>query len=508
MRKIIFFDTTLRDGEQTPGVNFNTRDKIEIARELANMRVDVIEAGFAAASQGDFDAVKAVAREVRNARIAALCRARTADIQRAWEALRYAEDPLLHIFLATSERHMMHKLNMTREEVLDAVVRSVKTAANFTSQVQFSAEDASRSDREFLALVLEKAIAAGASTVNIPDTVGYSTPEEYADLVTYLLDHVPNIHKAKLAVHCHNDLGMAVGNSLAAIYAGADQVDGTINGIGERAGNAALEELAMAIAVRGDYYGVSHDLDTSRIFHVSRLVSKYTGIDIPPNKAVVGENAFRHQSGIHQHGVMKDRGTYEIMSPEQIGRFDVDSMVLGKLSGRHAFEEKLADLGYRLKEEELVYAFERFKILADQKKEVTLKDVVAILEGRMSEVKPTVELVNYQILVASNVSSTATVCLKRGNETMQKASIAVGPVDAAFNAITEMVGLDLSLDSYHIRSVTEGTDALGEVTVRVRYQNGIYMGKGISSDVIKSSMLAYLNAINRIYADHLIEEKS
>ncbi len=507
MRNIIFFDTTLRDGEQTPGVNLNARDKIEIAKDLANLGVDIIEAGFAASSQGDFEAVKAIAQEIQGARVASLCRAMTGDVQRAWEALRYAEDPLIHVFIATSERHMMHKLNMTREEVLDAVVNAVRVAKTFTKNVQFSAEDASRSDREFLARVLEKAIAAGATTVNIPDTVGYCTPEEYAGLVTYLLETVPNIDKAHLAVHCHNDLGLAVGNTLAAVVAGADQVEGTINGIGERAGNAALEEIAMALSVRSDVYQVQHKLNTRHIFRVSRLVSKYTGIEIPPNKAIVGENAFRHQSGIHQHGVMNDRETYEIMSPESIGRYDVDSMVLGKLSGRHAFLEKLTELGYRLTEEEANYAFERFKALADQKKEITLKDVVAIIEGRISEVTPTIQLVNYQILTASKVNSTAAVWLKRGDEILQKASIAAGPVDAALQAITEMVGLDISLDTYHIRAVTEGSDALGEVTVRVRYGEGIYLGKGISSDVIKSSMLAYLNAINRIYAENTIKTK-
>jgi len=501
MRRILFFDTTLRDGEQSPGLNLNIREKVEIARELAEMGVDIIEAGFPASSQGNFNAVLAVAKEIKGVRIAGLCRAVTADIQRCWEALRYADDPLIHIVIATSERHMLHKLNMTEEEVLATAVQAVKTARNFTGNVQFSAEDASRSNRDFLCQVLEKTIAAGAATVNIPDTVGYATPEEFAELIGYLIGHVPNLTKARIAVHCHNDLGLAVSNTLSAVAAGADQVEVTVNGIGERAGNAALEEVAMALKVRGDFYQAEHHLDCTRIYRVSRLVSKYTGVEIPPNKAVVGENAFRHESGIHQHGVLKDRATYEIMSAESIGRYNVDSLVLGKMSGLHAFKERLDALGFRLNDDDAAYAFERFKSIADLKKEVTLRDITAIIEGRLGEIKPTVELANYQILSANNVSSTATVCLSRGGETLQMAAIAGGPVDAAYKAITELVGLDISLESYHIKAVTEGADALGEVTVRVKYRDGVYLGKGVSTDVIRSSMLAYLNAINRIYAE-------
>ena len=505
MRKITIFDTTLRDGEQTPGVNLNTREKVELAKELAATGVDVIEAGFPSASSGDFEAVLAIAKEVQGVKTAGLCRAVTSDIQRAWEALRYAENPLIHIVIATSERHMLYKLRMNEDEVLKAAVESVKLAKYYCDEIEFSAEDATRSAPVFLCRVLEKVIAAGATTVNIPDTVGYIMPSEYADLVTLVKNNVPNIDKAKISIHCHDDLGLAVANSLAAIKAGADQVETTVNGLGERAGNAAMEEIVMALHTREDYYQAETNINTRRIYRLSRMVSKYTGVEIASGKAIVGDNAFRHQSGIHQHGVLADRETYEIMSAESIGRYDVNSLVLGKLSGRHAFKELLVENGIHLDDETLDRAFKKFKIIADRKKEITFKDIMAIVEDRMGEVPPTVELVNYQILSCNNVSSTATVTLKRGEDILQTAAIAGGPVDAAFKAITEMIGLDISLESYGIKAITEGADALGEVTVRVKYKDSIFLGKGVSTDVIKSSMLAYINAINRIYAEEIFE---
>lgn len=506
MRKIAVLDTTLRDGEQTPGVNLNIREKIEIAKELASLGVDTIEAGFPAASTGDFNAVKAIAKETGGVCIAGLCRTVTADIQRAWEALRFAEAPLLHVFIATSERHMMYKLKMSADEVLENAVKAVKFAKYYCPDVEFSAEDATRSDLDFLCRVVEKVIAAGATVINLPDTVGYTTPQEYAAIITYVREHVANIANARLSVHCHNDLGMAVANSLAGINAGADQVEVTVNGIGERAGNAPLDEIVMALKTRSEYYNADTSVDTSHIYRLSRLVSNYTGLDIAPGKPVVGDNAFRHQSGIHQHGVMNDRGTYEIMTPESIGRYDVKPLVLGKLSGSHAFREILAEQGIHLTEAEAKDTFEKFKLVADRKKEVTLRDIMAIVEGRVGEVQPTVELINYQILSSSNVSSTATVCLSRGGQSLQMAAIASGPVDAAYKAITEMLDLDISLESYNIKAVTEGADALGEVTVRVRYKDGIYLGRGISTDIIMSSILAYINAINRIYAEMLFDK--
>ncbi|MEG1661444.1 MAG: 2-isopropylmalate synthase, partial [Clostridiales bacterium] len=481
MAKIRIFDTTLRDGEQTPGVNLNIREKVEIAKELAMLGVDVIEAGFPNSSQGDFNAILAVAREVKGVQVAGLCRAVTVDVQRAWEALRFAESPLINIVIASSERHMVNKLHMTEEEVIEHAVSAIKIAKGYCHEVEFSAEDASRSNRQFLCLLLQKAIAAGATVVNIPDTVGYMTPPEYAGLVRYIKEHVPNMEKALLAVHCHNDLGMAVANTVSGLFAGAEQAEVTINGLGERAGNASLEETIMALSTRADFYGLEHGINTRNLYKVSQLVSKYTGVEIPANKPVVGDNAFRHQSGIHQHGVLNDRGTYEIMTPESIGRYEVDSLVLGKLSGRHAFNERLKELGFHLDEQQLQAAFEQFKVVADRKKEVMVRDIVAIIEGRLHEVKPTVELSNYQILSANNISSTATVCLTRGGETMQLAAIAGGPIDAAFKAIDEMLGLGISLESYVIKAVTQGADALGEVTVRVKYKDRVFLGKGVST---------------------------
>ncbi len=504
MAKIRIFDTTLRDGEQTPGVNLNVREKVEIAKELAALGVDAIEAGFPNSSQGDYSAVLAVAKEVRGVQVAGLCRAVTVDVQRAWEALRFAESPLINIVIASSELHMVQKLHMTEQEVIENAVSAIKIAKGYCHEVEFTAEDASRSDKNFLCHLLQKAIGAGATIVNIPDTVGYSTPGEYAALVAYVLENVSNIEKAILAVHCHNDLGMAVANTISGLAAGARQAEVTVNGLGERAGNAPLEEVVMALDTRRDFYGLEHAILTRNIYKVSQLVSKYTGVELAPGKPVVGENAFRHQSGIHQHGVLQDRATYEILSPDAIGRYEVDSLVLGKLSGKHAFQERLQELGFHLSEQELQAAFAQFKIVADLKKEVMVRDIVAIIEGQLHEVKPTVELANYQILSANNVSSTATVCLTRGGETMQLAAIAGGPVDAAFKAIDEMLGMNLSLESFGVKSVTHGADALGEVTVRVKYGDGVYLGKGVSTDIIKSSMMAYINAINRIYAEMLL----
>ncbi len=504
MVTIRIFDTTLRDGEQTPGVNLNVREKVEIAKEIAAIGVDAIEAGFPNSSQGDFSAVLAVARELKGVQVAGLCRAVTGDVQRAWEALRFAEAPLINIVIASSERHMMHKLRMTEHEVVERAVSAIKIAKSYCHDVEFTAEDASRSDKQFLCRLLQKAIAAGATIVNIPDTVGYTTPQEYAALVQYVLNNVSNIEKACLSVHCHNDLGMATANTLSGLTAGARQAEVTVNGLGERAGNASLEEVVMALSTRRNYYNLEHKINTHGIYKLSQLISKYTGMEIAPGKPIVGDNAFRHQSGIHQHGVLTDRETYEIMSAESIGRYQVDSLVLGKLSGRHAFSERLHDLGFHLSPEEVKAAFEQFKVLADRKKDVTVRDIAAILEGRLHDVKPVVELANYQILSANNMNSTATVCLTRGGETLQKAAIAGGPVDAAFKAIDEILGLNLSLESYVIKAVTEGADALGEVTVRVKYGDGVYLGKNVSTDIIKSSIMAYINAINRIYGEMLL----
>lgn len=500
-RTIKFFDTTLRDGEQTPRVNLNIREKMEIAKQLEMLGVDIIEAGFPNASPGDFNAVREIAKTVRNCTIAGLCRSVNADIERAWEALKHAESPRLHVFIATSPVHMQYKLKMTEDQVVERAVAAVKMAKGYCSDVEFSAEDASRSDAAFLYRVIKEVIAAGATVVNIPDTVGYAVPLEFYELIKGVFANVPNIEKAEVSVHCHNDLGMATANSLAAIKAGANQVECTVNGLGERAGNAALEEVVMTLNTRRDYYGVSHNINTKGIVHLSRQVSSYTGVEISPTKAIVGGNAFLHESGIHQHGVMCNSNTYEIMKPEDIGLYNIDAMVLGKLSGKHAFEEKIKELGYHLGEKELAKAFEKFKELADKKKDILARDILSIVEGKVTEVPSIIELDNYQIFSGNKTSSTATITLTKGEESMNEAAIGDGPVDAAFKAIERLVGIEISLESYGLKAVTEGHDALGEVTVRIKYKNDIYMGKGVSTDVIEASILAYINALNRALTD-------
>jgi 2-isopropylmalate synthase len=505
-RTIKFFDTTLRDGEQTPGISLNRKEKIDIAKQLMALGVDVIEAGFPAASQGDFEAVSAVAKVVKGASVCAFCRSTAADIQRGWEAVKKAEAPRLNIFIATSELHMQYKLKMTREQVIEKAVAAITLGKKLCPDIEFSAEDASRSEPEFLYQVLQKVIAAGANVVNIPDTVGYGMPYEFADLIRGIIKNVPNIDKAEIAVHCHNDLGLAVANTLAAVGAGATQVECTINGLGERAGNAALDELVMAINTRPDYYDLEHHINTHEIYRTSRLVSNYSGVYVQPNKAVVGENAFRHAAGIHQHGVKMDRRTYEIMTPESIGLYNVDDIVLGKLSGSHAFADKAKELGYHLDEESLRETFAQFKQLADRKKEVTNRDIIAILEGSMTQVSGDIELVDYQIISSNRGSSTANISIKREGQDMQEAAIGPGPIDAAYNAIDRLTGLLTSLQSYSLKAITEGKDALGEVTVRVKHGDKIYLGRGISPDIIESSIFAYINAINRILADIPIEQ--
>lgn len=501
-RTIKFFDTTLRDGEQTPGVTLNVKEKIEIAKQLELLKVDIIEAGFPNASQGDFDAVQRIAQEVKDCSIAGLCRCVASDIQRASEALKVAAAPRIHVFLATSDVHMTYKLKMSREEVLENAIKGVKLAKGFCNDVEFSAEDASRSDRDFLCRVVEKVIAAGATTVNIPDTVGYAMPGEFAALISYLRENVPNIDKATISVHCHNDLGVAVANSLAAIRAGANQVECTINGLGERGGNASLEEIVMALKTRSDYYNVDYRIETPQIYRTSRLVDNYTGIEMIPIKPIVGLNAFRHESGIHQHGVMMERTTYEIMTPESVGIYDQDNLVLGKLSGHHAFEDKVKELGYSLTPEAMKEAFKKFKELADRKKDISAKDISAIVEGHITQIPALISLADYQIFSGNRSSSTANVTLETGAGQKSEAAIGDGPIDAAYNAIDRIVDLELALDSYGIKAVTGGKDALGEVVVRVNYKNNSYMGKGISTDIIESSILAYVNAVNRIVSEN------
>lgn len=499
-KRIYIFDTTLRDGEQSPGVSLNIKDKLEIARELVKMRVDVIEAGFPIASVGDFEAVKEIAQNIKGAVIAGLARANYQDIDRAWEAVQYAEAPRIHTFIATSDIHLQYKLKMTRDEVLKRAIDAVKYAKKHTSNIEFSAEDASRTDPAFLYQVYEAVIAAGATTINVPDTVGYTTPHEFGQLIRGIKENVSNIDKAVISVHCHNDLGMAVANSLAAAENGAQQLECTINGLGERAGNAALEELVMALLTRQDYYNLETTINTQHIYRASRLVSTLTGINVQPNKAIVGANAFAHESGIHQHGVLNNSITYEIMKPETIG-LQANKLVLGKHSGRHAFEDRLKELGYNLPPEEINRLFVKFKELADKKKVVFDRDIEALLGEKMAAAPETYELSYYHISSGNQTVATGTVRLQQGEETVEAACTGDGPVDACFKAIEQATGIKVELQDYFLKAVTSGEDALGEVTVKVMKNGKTFTGRGLSTDIIESSVKAFVNAINKLVAE-------
>lgn len=498
--RVIFFDTTLRDGEQTPGVNLNIIEKVQIARQLERLGVEIIEAGFAASSKGDFEAVQAVAEAVREPVICSMCRAVPGDIEAAAQALAGARRKRIHVVIATSDLHMRYKLKKTPDEVLELTRESVRLARKYADDVEFSAEDASRSEPEFLYRVLDTAIREGATTVNIPDTVGYSMPLEFEQLIRGIREHVADIDKVVLAAHCHNDLGLGVACSLAGVRAGVRQLECTINGIGERAGNAALEELAMALKTRGEFYGCDIGLDTRQLTRTSKLVSSLTGVEVQPNKAIVGQNAFLHQSGIHQHGVLANRSTYQIIDPEDVG-VPKAGIVLGKLSGRHAFDEHLHEMGYQLSPEELSDAFAKFKTLCDRKKDVSDRDIAALLDKRISEIPDVYALESYQVFAGNKLTATATITLKREGVEHVEAAVGTGSVDACFQAIDRLVGMDLKLDSYSIKAVTEGADALGEVTVRIKHALGTFMGKGVSTDVVEASILAYVNAVNRIISE-------
>jgi len=494
---IRIFDTTLRDGEQSPGFTMNTAEKLEVARALAAMRVDVIEAGFPISSPGDLAGVQLIAREVRGTTIAGLARANRADIDAVVEGVREAERPRIHTFIATSPIHMQHKLRMTADQVYEAAVEAVRYARKFVEDVEFSAEDASRSDPEFLCRVFEGTIAAGATTINVPDTVGYATPEEYARLIRSMIERIPNSAKVVWSVHCHDDLGLAVANSLAAVQVGARQVECTINGIGERAGNASLEEVVMALHTRRNHYKHETAVDTTKIYRTSRLISAITGIPVQPNKAVVGDNAFAHEAGIHQHGVLMNRETYEIMTPETIG-IPSNKLVLGKHSGRHAFKNLLESNGVHLSEAELQRAFEAFKALCDKKKQVMTEDILALVEGELRTTPHTFSLKSFHISTSSTLPPMASITLVRGRELFTQEATGDGPVDAMYNAINKIVGLSPSLADYAIKAVTGGTDAIGEATVKVRDGDGLFIGRGTSTDVLEASAKAYLAAVNKI----------
>ncbi len=498
--RVYIFDTTLRDGEQSPGVNLNAQEKLDIARQLQKLGVDIIEAGFPIASQGDFEAVKNIAMNVKGVTIAGLARANFNDIDRAWEAVKYAERARIHTFIATSDIHLKHKLRMSREQVLEAAVAAVRHAKKYTEDVEFSAEDAFRSDLDFLCQVVEAAISAGATTVNIPDTVGYATPFEFGEFIKDIIEKVPNIDKAIISVHCHNDLGLAVANSLAAVVNGAQQVECTVNGIGERAGNASLEEVVMALYTRHPYFKKTTGINKPEIYRTSRMVANLTGMRVQHNKAIVGKNAFAHESGIHQDGVLKERTTYEIMSPETIG-LNIKNIVLGKHSGRHAIKDRLLEMGYHLSDEELSKTFVRFKELADKKKEIKDEDLVAIVENEVLTVPETYSLGYFHILSGTQVIPTATVRLARGGEILEEAACGDGPVDAIYKAIDKIIGITSTLQFYSLQAVTGGKDALGEVTVKIKPNGGsrkTYLGRGVSTDVLEASAKAYLNAVNKV----------
>ncbi|RME39018.1 MAG: 2-isopropylmalate synthase [Deltaproteobacteria bacterium] len=497
-RRIIIFDTTLRDGEQSPGASMNIDEKLRVAHQLEKLNVDVIEAGFPIASDGDFEAVKKIAQSIKKPQIAGLCRASFKDIDRAWEALQYAgERGRIHTFIATSDIHMERKLQMPPEKVLETAVKAVQHAKQYTDNIEFSCEDAVRTRLPFLAEVVEAVIEAGATTVNIPDTVGYAIPHEFYEIIKYLKENVKNIDKAVISVHCHNDLGLAVANSLAALRAGAGQVECTINGIGERAGNCSLEEVVMALRTRHDIMPYTTDVVTEQIYASSRLLSTITGISVQPNKAIVGANAFAHEAGIHQHGVMMDKETYEIMTPESIG-LSKNKLVLGKHSGRHAFVARLKELGYELSKEDIEKAFVRFKALADAKKEIFDEDLDAIVADEIIRVSERYKLLQMNVSSGSFAAPTATVQMEVDGEVRKIAVIGAGPVDAAFKAIRELTGSKASLEQYAVGAITGGTDAQGECTVRLRENGREVIGQGADEDIIVASAKAYINALNKM----------
>jgi 2-isopropylmalate synthase len=497
-RKIRIFDTTLRDGEQSPGCSMNLREKLEVAKQLERLKVDVIEAGFAISSPGDFESVSRVAATVKDCMVASLARALTKDIDAAYDAVRHAEAPMIHTFISTSPVHMHYKLRMTPEQVLQRTADMVKYARSKCPNIEFSAEDATRSDWDFLVKIVDAAIKNGATYINIPDTVGYTVPEKMAELISYLRNNTPNADKAVFSVHCHNDLGMAVANSLAAIEAGAGQIECTINGLGERAGNAALEEVVMAINTRRDHFSASTRVDTTQLYRASRLVYGIIGIPAPINKAIVGANAFAHESGIHQHGVMAERTTYEIMAPESIG-LATNKMVLGKHSGRHAFSDRIKELGYNLTDEQINKFFEEFKVLCDRKKTVSDSDIEAIISSKLSNGGGVYSLVQFDLRSGNKGKATCVVQLEKGEDVLEDVALGDGPVNAAFNAVDKLVEApERKLEDYSIHSISGGEDALGEVVVKLRAGKQLVTGRGLSVDVMEASILAYINGINKL----------
>jgi 2-isopropylmalate synthase len=495
--RVYIFDTTLRDGEQSPGSSMNTEEKLILARQLEKLGVDIIEAGFPVASEGDFNAVRQIAREIKKSQVAGLARANKADIDRAWQAIRDAAHPRIHTFISSSDIHLKYQLKKSRAQVLKEAVEAVKLARSYTANVEFSPMDATRSDRDYLVEMVSAVIDAGASTVNIPDTVGYAIPEEFGDLIAYLFAHVKNLGDTIIAVHCHNDLGLAVANSLAAIRNGARQVECTINGIGERAGNTAMEEIVMALATRKDLYGLSTRIKTDQIYKTSRLLTQITGIPVQPNKAIVGANAFAHESGIHQDGLIKEKITYEIMTPQSVGISETH-IVLGKHSGRNAISHHLKKMGYLLTDEQINKVAARVKDLADVKKDIYDEDLEAILYEEIYRVEDKYNLV-YLNVVSGNVAiPTATMEMQVGKEVLRDAGFGNGPVDATFAAIRNITKTNHPLLKYAVNAITGGADAQGEVTVQLKFDEHSVVGRGAHPDVIVASAKAYINALNRL----------
>ena len=500
MDRVIVFDTTLRDGEQAAGGTLNVQEKLEIARQLERLRVDVIEAGFPISSPGDLEAVRLIAKEIRTPVICALARAHPGDIDQAWEAVKEAQHPRIHVFLSASDIHLSYQLKKSREEILQTSRDMVVKAKKYTDDIEFSPMDASRTEPEYIYQILEAVIDAGATTVNIPDTVGYAIPDEFGGLIEGIFKNVPNINQAIVSVHCHNDLGLAVANSLESVKRGARQVECTVNGIGERAGNASLEEIVMALKTRSDFFNLTTNIDTTQIYKASRLVSELTGFPVQLNKAIIGANAFRHESGIHQDGVIKMPITYEIMDPRTVG-IPASSLVLGKLSGRHAFNERLAELGYSLSEEDFNRAFSAFKELADKKKEITDRDIESLIAQELRAVSEIYHLDRIQVSCGDRGIPTAAVKLTTSDgQVLADAALGTGPVDAVCKAINRLVGVPNVLTEFSVKSVTEGIDAIGEVLIRIESEGVTYTGRGADTDIIVASAKAYMNALNRLLA--------
>ena len=497
MSRIKIFDTTLRDGEQSPGCSMNLQEKLQVASQLEKLGVDIIEAGFAISSPGDFESVKSIAGLVKNCTVASLSRALEKDIDAAWEAVKIAADPRIHTFIATSPVHMEYKLKMSPEQVIERTAAMVKYAAKYTSNIEFSCEDAMRSDPDFLVRVCDAAIKSGAKVLNIPDTVGYTTPAEMKAMIEYLIKNVPDSDKVEFSVHCHNDLGMAVANALGGVQGGALQIECTVNGLGERAGNTSLEEVVMAIKTRPDLYAEPPRIDTTQIYRTSKLVYNIIGQSAAHNKPIVGANAFAHESGIHQHGVLANKSTYEIMTPESVG-IKTNQMVLGKHSGKHAFSERLRELGYDLNDDKIIEVFGKFKELCDKKKSVTDGDIEALVSNT-EVVDGKYKLVSFDVKTMGKVGVCSSICLKKDDGFVEENSLGDGAIDALYAAIDKIVcPPEHTLDKFNISAVSEGKDTLGEVTLKLQSGGKIYSGRGLSTDIIEAGIMAYLNAINKL----------